>query len=74
MIRISYNPPPFGPLLLGVLAYVVATLALSAAPALAATGNAYRSQFNGTETAAKLLLHHGGQARRTGHRRKHRCV
>ncbi len=55
MMRISYSPPSFGPLLLGVLASAVAALALSAAPALAATGNAYRSQFNGGETAAKFF-------------------
>jgi hypothetical protein len=52
MMRISYNPPSFGPLLLGVLASVVAALALGAAPALAATNNAYRSQFNGSLTKA----------------------
>ena len=38
--------------LAGILASVVAALGLSAAPALAATGNSYRSQFNGSETAA----------------------
>jgi hypothetical protein len=37
---------------LGALASVLAALAVSAAPALAATGNAYRAQSTGSETAA----------------------
>jgi len=56
MMRITYNPPSLGPLLLGVLASVVAAFALSAAPALAATGNVYRSQFNGSKTKATFFL------------------
>ena len=55
MMRISYNLPSFGSLLLGVLASVVAAFALSAAPALAATGNVYRSQFGGSETKATFF-------------------
>jgi DNA-binding beta-propeller fold protein YncE len=53
MMRISHNPPSFGPLLLGVLASVVAAFALSAAPALAATNNVYRAQFTRSETEGK---------------------
>ncbi|HZL47820.1 MAG TPA: hypothetical protein VFC30_02275, partial [Solirubrobacteraceae bacterium] len=39
-------------LVLAVLCTMTGALVVSAAPALAATGNAYRSQSNGSETAA----------------------
>jgi DNA-binding beta-propeller fold protein YncE len=43
-------------LLLGLLAPVAAAFALSAAPALAATGNVYRSQFTRPETGGRLFF------------------
>ncbi|HEY5045925.1 MAG TPA: hypothetical protein VII53_08725 [Solirubrobacteraceae bacterium] len=48
-VLVSSRRVSVGVFVLGVLASVMATLALSAAPALAATGNAYQSQFKAFE-------------------------
>jgi hypothetical protein len=45
--------------LAGVVVPVAAALAMGAAPALATTGNAYRSQFNGSETATGSFVPFG---------------